>query len=233
MKKLVKTNLTDQIFDYIQEEILKGTWKNGEKLPSENDLATQLGVSRMSLRSAIQRCNAMGLTETRVGEGTFVRNFNLRSYFTELHRLKLLGKKPNEINDLRAILQIGAVRLALAQPIAPEDMAVLEQLNHEMEDCAARNDMEAFHLADIQFHRSICDLCKNETLYVIYDAVETIIDERTKENVRRSHDDSSSYERVLNHHRELLESIRTRNIDRFIAAIMVSRERAYRYYSQN
>ena len=33
MKKLVKTNLTDQIFNYIQEEIIKGTWKPGEKLP--------------------------------------------------------------------------------------------------------------------------------------------------------------------------------------------------------
>lgn len=87
MPKIMKTSLTDQIFDYIQGEIVKGTWKPGEKLPSETELAASLGVSRMSLRSAIQRSCAMGLTETRVGEGTFVRNFSLRSYFAQLYRL--------------------------------------------------------------------------------------------------------------------------------------------------
>ena len=113
MPKFVKSSLVDQIFDYLQSEILKGTWAPGEKLPSETELAVSLDVSRMSLRSAIQRCCAMGLTETRVGEGTFVRDFNLRSYFTELYRLKLLGRNPNEINDMRAILQLGSVRLAM------------------------------------------------------------------------------------------------------------------------
>ena len=52
MKKIVRTNLTAQISSYIQDEIIKGTWKPGEKLPSETELAETLGVSRMSLRSA-------------------------------------------------------------------------------------------------------------------------------------------------------------------------------------
>ena len=56
MKKFVKSSLVDQIFDYIQGEIIHGTWKPGEKLPSETELAASLEVSRMSLRSAIQRC---------------------------------------------------------------------------------------------------------------------------------------------------------------------------------
>ena len=136
MKKLVKTNLTDQIFNYIQEEIIKGTWKPGEKLPSENELSESLGVSRMSLRSAIQRCSAMGLTETRVGEGTFVRSFNLRSYFSELYRMKLLGRDPNEINDLRCVLQIASARLAIADGIAESDLQVLIDLSKTMEQAA-------------------------------------------------------------------------------------------------
>ena len=120
MKKFVKSSLVDQIFDYIQGEIIHGTWKPGEKLPSETELAASLEVSRMSLRSAIQRCCAMGLTETRTGEGTFVRNFSLRSYFSELYRMKLLGQQPNEINDLCAILQLGSARLAFASNVTPE-----------------------------------------------------------------------------------------------------------------
>ena len=75
----------------------------------------------------------MGLTETRVGEGTFVRDFNLRSYFTELYRLKLLGRNPNEINDMRAILQLGSVRLAMTDSISQEKIGKLEELFHQME----------------------------------------------------------------------------------------------------
>ncbi|MDD6679361.1 MAG: FCD domain-containing protein [Firmicutes bacterium] len=233
VKKLVKTNLSDQTFDCIQEEILKGTWKPGEKLPSETELAASLGVSRMTLRSAIQRCCAIGLTETRVGEGTFVRDFNLRSYFSELYRLNLLGKSPNEINDLRNIIQIGAVRLALENSISDGDIHTLEELNRQMEEAAGQNDMEAFHAADAQFHLAICTLCKNELMYLIYDAVEAIIDEQARQNVRRSFEENaSSYERVLSHHRELLDSIRSRDIDRFIKAIMDARHRSYSYYSK-
>ena len=233
VKKLVKTNLSDQTFDCIQEEILKGTWKPGEKLPSEAELAASLGVSRMTLRSAIQRCCAIGLTETRVGEGTFVRDFNLRSYFSELYRLNLLGKSPNEINDLRNIIQIGAVRLALEKTISDADIQALEELNRQMEEAAGQNDMEAFHTADAQFHLTICTLCKNELMYLIYDAVEAVIDEQARQNVRRSFEENaSSYERVLGHHRELLDSIRSRDIDRFIKAVMDARHRSYSYYSK-
>ena len=233
VKKLVKTNLSDQTFDCIQEEILKGTWKPGEKLPSETELAASLGVSRMTLRSAIQRCCAIGLTETRVGEGTFVRDFNLRSYFSELYRLNLLGKSPNEINDLRNIIQIGAVRLALETTISDADIQALEELNRQMEEAAGQNDMEAFHTADAQFHLTICTLCKNELMYLIYDAVEAVIDEQARQNVRRSFEENaSSYELVLGHHRELLDSIRSRDIDRFIKAIMDARHRSYSYYSK-
>lgn len=233
VKKLVKTNLSDQTFDCIQEEILKGTWKPGEKLPSETELAASLGVSRMTLRSAIQRCCAIGLTETRVGEGTFVRDFNLRSYFSELYRLNLLGKSPNEINDLRNIIQIGAVRLALEKTISDADIQALEELNRQMEEAAGQNDMEAFHTADALFHLTICTLCKNELMYLIYDAVEAVIDEQARQNVRRSFEENaSSYERVLDHHRELLDSIRSRDIDRFIKAIMDARHRSYSYYSK-
>lgn len=228
--KIMKTSLTDQIFDYIQEEIVKGTWKPGEKLPSETELAASLGVSRMSLRSAIQRSCAMGLTETRVGEGTFVRNFSLRSYFAELYRLGLLGREPNQINDLRFVLQIGSVRLAMANGIDPVDLLMLERLNNEMERAAANSDQEAFHVADVQFHRAVCELCKNELMFMVYDAVESLLDDVTRKNVQRSVAQADGFKHVLAHHREILESLKANDMDRFVQAMMESRARSLKYY---
>lgn len=231
MKKIVKSSLTDQIFDYIQEEIIKGTWKPGEKLPSENELSAELGVSRMSLRSAIQRCCAMGLTETRIGEGTFVRQFSLRSYFAELFRMGIIGRDCNSINDLRNVLQLGSVRMAMEDGVAPEDMKVLERLESEMKCAAEKRDMDAFYTADVQFHRSICELCKNDLLCMIYDALEALVDDVTRKNVQRSVEQSGGFELVLNHHHELLESIRTADVDRFAVAMTESRRRSHNYYS--
>lgn len=233
MKKITRVNLIDQICDYLQEEILKGTWKPGDKLPSENELSERLGVSRMSLRSGIQRCNAIGITETRVGEGTFVRDFNLRSYFENLYALKLLGKSPLEINDLRCVLQIASVRLALTKGIEEEDVRVLEELYREMEQAIADNDIETFHQVDAQFHLAVCELCHNEPLYIIYDALSFVINDITRHNVKHSRETSGGFEQVQHHHHEILESVRTGDMDRLVTELMASRIRSYRYYTES
>lgn len=233
MGKIVKKNLSDQIFDYIQGEIIKGVWKPGDRLPSENDLANMLGVSRMSLRNGIQRCNAVGLTETRVGEGTFVRNFSLRSYFCELYRMQMLGRDPNEINDLRFILQIGSVRLAIANGISDSDIAVLETLFDQMKQAADNNDMDAFHDLDFQFHRSICELCKNELIYMLYDAMEYLVDDITRENVLRSIQYSNGFDNVISHHRNLLDSLKNRDFEKFVSTETTSRNRSLQFYQDS
>ncbi len=231
MKKIVRTNLTDQISSYIQNEILKGTWAPGEKLPSETELSEALGVSRMSLRSAIQRCNAIGLTETRVGEGTFVRDFNLRSYFGELYDMNLLGNDPSQINDLRCVLQIASVRLALTKGVDEKDVSKLEQLLDKMYAAIDANDLEQFHKLDFQFHRAVCGLCHNEPLYIIYDALEFVINDITKQNVEHSFTTSHGYQKVMDHHKEIVESIKNRDMERMVTELMASRKRSESYYS--
>ena len=51
----IKTvNITDQVVEYLKENIEAGKWKVGEKIPSENQMVGELGVSRSSIRSALQ-----------------------------------------------------------------------------------------------------------------------------------------------------------------------------------
>lgn len=230
---LKRTNLTDQITQYIQSEILKGTWAPGDKIPSETELAESLGVSRMSLRSSIQRLNAIGLTETRVGEGTFVRKFDLRSYFGELYNMKLLGSDPTAINDLRCVLQIASVRLSLADGLDDNDLLQLEGLFSRMQDAVARDDIELFHKLDFQFHRAVCGLCHNQPLYIIYDALEFVISEITRKNVEKSVQFSSGFEKVIEHHRKIIECIKAGDIDRFVSLMMTSRERSKLLYTDS
>ena len=62
----------DQIVQQIEQMISAGSLNSGERLPSERALAKQLGVSRTTLRRAMQLLESRGLVETRSGRGTFV-----------------------------------------------------------------------------------------------------------------------------------------------------------------
>ena len=63
-----------QIHNQLRSNIEEGKWQVGQKIPAERELATEFGVSRMTLRQAIQTLVDEGVLERRVGSGTFVAN---------------------------------------------------------------------------------------------------------------------------------------------------------------
>jgi GntR family transcriptional repressor for pyruvate dehydrogenase complex len=64
--------LPDLVAEQLMQAITRGDYKPGEQLPTEPELARQLGVGRTSLREAIQRMRTLGVVEVRKGLGTFV-----------------------------------------------------------------------------------------------------------------------------------------------------------------
>ena len=61
-----------QIHNKIKKEIEANRWAIGERIPAERALAVQFGVSRMTLRQAIQTLVEEGILERKVGSGTYV-----------------------------------------------------------------------------------------------------------------------------------------------------------------
>ena len=68
--KIRKLSMADQVCDRIRTLLLDGTWPVGTKLPAEAQLADRFGVNRLTVRIALQKFNALGILETRDGEGT-------------------------------------------------------------------------------------------------------------------------------------------------------------------
>ena len=99
--KLKRTSVSEQIFAILKGKIASGEWKDGQKIPSENELAAQFGVSRMSARNAVQRLSALGLLETRPGDGTFVRGFSLLRYFQEATDLITTPENMDQVREFR------------------------------------------------------------------------------------------------------------------------------------
>ncbi|WP_283678001.1 GntR family transcriptional regulator [Lentilactobacillus sp. Marseille-Q4993] len=88
-----------QIHNDIKRNIEANKWKVGDRIPSERELSLQFGVSRMTLRQAIQTLVDEGILERRVGSGTFVANQKVQEKmagvtgFTDL--MIAQGKKPS------------------------------------------------------------------------------------------------------------------------------------------
>ena len=73
IKPIRKVNVGEMVFNQLQDLLIRGEWKPGDRLPSENELAELFHVSRITVRQALQKLSAMGLIETRLGEVSFVR----------------------------------------------------------------------------------------------------------------------------------------------------------------
>jgi GntR family transcriptional regulator, transcriptional repressor for pyruvate dehydrogenase complex len=69
-----RVSLVDNVVEAVKVIILSGEVRDGASLPSQDDLARRLGVSRSSLREALNRLTQMGVIEARQGKGTFVRS---------------------------------------------------------------------------------------------------------------------------------------------------------------
>lgn len=95
-----KPNVTQQVLDYFIKQIQNGNWKIGEKIYSESRLTKELGVSRTSIRAAIQQLVGIGAMESVHGKGTFLRSDDLSSLGLGKH-----NKKEYDYVDLSSLLE--------------------------------------------------------------------------------------------------------------------------------
>jgi GntR family transcriptional repressor for pyruvate dehydrogenase complex len=74
IRQVRKTKVYEVIVDQLKKSILRREIREGERLPTERELAEQFAVSRVSIRQALTVLNEMGLVESRPGGGTLVSN---------------------------------------------------------------------------------------------------------------------------------------------------------------
>lgn len=98
INQVAPRRLADTIVEQLETMILEGTLQPGQRLPPERVLAEQFGVSRPSLREAIQKLAAKGLLHSRQGGGNFVTETLGASFSDPL--IKLLETHPEAHRDL-------------------------------------------------------------------------------------------------------------------------------------
>src|SRR3954465_10040220 len=95
------------VFEALLGYIVSGEWKEGQRILPERELCQQLGVARPSLREALKALEIMGLVDSRVGAGTFVRR---RADFLSRPLLWAIAGSPRatekELVESRLVLKV-------------------------------------------------------------------------------------------------------------------------------
>ncbi|MBT9465627.1 FadR/GntR family transcriptional regulator [Hydrogenophaga sp.] len=150
--------LTDKLAGLLLQRIESGELAPDERLPTEQRLAEQFGVSRTVVREAVSRLKSIGLLTSRQGSGVFV---------APRHQARALAFDPLVVTSMESVLQVVEVRRGLeadvaalaAQRMTPEKARTIAQALEHLEACPPQG-AEGVE-ADLAFHRSIARATEN------------------------------------------------------------------------
>lgn len=161
-KAMNKGSVVDEVLEQMMGKIVDGTWSQGDKIPSENELRDMLGVSRDTVRQAIKRMCALGLLESQQGRGTFVQNIDLSLYLTHLIPLVFLSEDDgSNLLQYMQVIQIASAKAAV-EKATEEDIQALKNCLNEM---TLDSEDEEYYRRDSQFHIYLAQ-CSHNPLFV-------------------------------------------------------------------
>lgn len=194
--------------------ILAGDLAAGAKL-TEASLAEQLGVSRGPVREALRALEGSGLVQPEKNRGVHVRQISV--------------SEADEIYELRAVLDEFVGR-RLAQTATPAQIRELRQIVDRMEKATARNDVDAYLGANLDFHDRMVELTGNRKLLDTYRRLVNELHLFRRTTLAQG----GTLPVSAREHREIVDRIAARQADAAGAAlhahVMASRARMHKTY---
>ncbi len=165
------------VTEVLARRVVEGEWPDGQALPSEPELAAELGVARTSVREALMRLKAKGLLVSRTKTGTRVLprlHWNLLD--EDVLRWVWSGQDKlaaaQHLMQLRRIVEPAAAEIA-ATSAADASIAAIERAYRAMD--AAGLDPVAYAGPDLEFHRAILLATGNPFLVALGNGIEAAL----------------------------------------------------------
>lgn len=194
------STVTDGVVDYLTDAISSGQWKPGERIPSEAQLCTLLGVSRITVRSAIGQLAALGLVQSQQGKGTFVCS---PSVSQSIPLLPMQNADRLSVFEFRKIVESESAALTAIRA-SSLDVQALEESIVGMEQATTDKKVAEY---DMVFHALIAQATGNEVIQRVFQMMQETYSRMFEDNV--SHLGKAGVE----HHRRILLAVQTRDMN--------------------
>lgn len=209
------------VYDYIEKKIMLEEYKPGQKIPSEAFLCNELGMSRVSIRSGVEKLISIGLLKKEKNGGTYVSNHNVDNYLrvltpTFLHNIDYL-----EMLELRQALDALSIELCLKY-VNEEVIKELKLLLVEMESFKEDED---FFVLDRKFHLTISKYSFNKLLHNINEIMWEVLEKSGRQqyhsigNEKRIVEHTRILDAIINDDRDLARIYSVRHLERTINEI--------------
>ncbi|MEW6672281.1 MAG: GntR family transcriptional regulator [Thermodesulfobacteriota bacterium] len=193
IKEVQSQSLTNVIYDQLEEMILSGKLKPGERI-NESQLSSELGISRAPIREACRQLEKRGIVEVKARRGSFVYEIDVNEVI--------------ELYDIRAAIDALAAEKAAVQRTRKELNGLKVFLNN-MAEAIAAGDFQNYFKSNIDFHIGIVRISRNNNLFSLIEGVYNKASLCRKTNLSFQKRVAISY----GQHKEILDAIEARNPD--------------------
>jgi DNA-binding FadR family transcriptional regulator len=199
-------SLADTVADQLLDAVIDGSLPPGSLLPSEGELASAHGVSRLTIREAIRILRTNNVVSIKRGRGTEV---NPPDQWTSLEAIvrAFAGNKhvtaAEQLLEARRIIEIGAAQLAATRR-TDDDIEALEGYLDAMKAAHEASDVDAVVEADILFHDVIVHAGGNHFLPLLFASFGPLL----VETRRQTSAVPDIQEHAIAHHAEIIDALR-------------------------
>ena len=185
--------MSEKIADILRENIISGNIKGREKL-NESQLSDALNISRPPIRKAFRILATEGLITLVPRKGAFVSKLSIREV--------------KEAYEMKSMMESFATGLAISI-LDEKEISEIDSILNLMERKIKENNFKEIQRLNIEFHRKIIKMSKNQKLIHFYESI--ILPIRRYQRLGLSA--PSSWEISLSEHRNIVKAIRSKNIE--------------------
>ncbi|AEV39348.1 transcriptional regulatory protein [Pseudovibrio sp. FO-BEG1] len=196
-----------EVAEVLRKELSNGTFKVGDRLRPERQIAEEMNVSRSLLREAMIMLEIEGLIDVRKGSGTYVVRLPDTDQVTPTSNLEDIG--PFELLQARQLMESNIAAFAASMVTKADILRMRDALEREREDLAKGS---GGYEADEEFHLLIAEATQNS---VLVDMVRNLWQQRTRSKMwDKLHErifDNTYREEWLNDHQDILDALQRRD----------------------
>jgi GntR family transcriptional repressor for pyruvate dehydrogenase complex len=209
--KVQPEKLSSSVVRQIEQLILRGILRPGERLPAERDLADRLGVSRPSLRDAIAELSDRGLLTSRAGSGVFVAEVLGSAFSPAL--TNLFATHEEAVFDYLAFRRDmeGLAAERAARFGSDTDLKVIDTIFRKMEAAHQKRDPTDEAELDAQFHMAIIEASHNVIMLHMMRSMFELLRQGVFYNRQMMFKNRMTRDSLLDQHRAMNDGVQARD----------------------